>query len=93
VAILPEISEQHGSRGVGTQRVLQDAADRGIPIELVKSLVVKRHDGRFLFALVGGDRQISWSQLRAVVGVNKLTLPTAELPATVADITVEAEVN
>lgn len=44
---------------------------------VVKTLVVKRHDGDFLFALVPGDRQISWGKLRAVVGVNKLTLPDA----------------
>lgn len=49
------------------------------PATIVKSLVVKRHDGTFLFALVPGDRQISWSKLRAVVGVNKLQLPPAEL--------------
>lgn len=78
----------------------EDAAARGIPIEIiqrpaarsleeaaqllgiepsdiVKSLVVKRHDGTFLFALVPGDRQISWPKLRAVVGVNKLQLPDA----------------
>ena len=44
---------------------------------VVKTLVVKRHDGDFLFALVPGDRQISWGKLRAVVGVNKLKLPDA----------------
>jgi len=49
------------------------------PSSIVKSLVVKRHDGTFLFALVPGDRQISWSKLRAVVGVNKLKLPEASV--------------
>lgn len=49
------------------------------PASIVKSLVVKRHDGTFLFALVPGDRQISWAKLRAVVGVNKLQLPEAAL--------------
>jgi len=49
------------------------------PRSIVKSLVVKRHDGQFLFALVPGDRQISWSKLRTVVGVNKLRLPEASL--------------
>ena len=94
MAIVPPLS--------GRERVLEDAAARGIPIEIVarpnagsleeaaallgvapsaivKSLVVKRHDGTFLFALVPGDRQISWSKLRAVVGVNKLQLPPADL--------------
>ena len=49
------------------------------PAVIVKSLVVKRHDGTFLFALVPGDRQISWAKLRALVGVNKLQLPEASV--------------
>jgi Cys-tRNA(Pro)/Cys-tRNA(Cys) deacylase len=49
------------------------------PSDIVKSLVVKRHDGSFLFALVPGDRQISWAKLRAVVGVNKLSMPSADV--------------
>jgi Cys-tRNA(Pro) deacylase len=49
------------------------------PAEIVKSLVVKRSDGSFLFALIPGDRQISWPKLRALVGVNKLQLPSPEL--------------
>lgn len=60
---------------------LEEAADiLGItPADIVKSLVVRRHDGTYLFALVPGDRQISWPKLRALVGVNKLRLPEAEL--------------
>ena len=84
----------------GRERVIADAAARGIPVEvierpaansleeaaallgitpadIVKSLVVKRRDGTFLFAEVPGDRQISWPKLRGVVGVNKLQLPDA----------------
>lgn len=45
------------------------------PGDIVKSLVVKRHDGGFLFALIPGGRQIAWPKLRAVLGVNKLRLP------------------
>jgi Cys-tRNA(Pro)/Cys-tRNA(Cys) deacylase len=48
------------------------------PAQIVKSLVVKRSDGSYLFALIPGDRQISWPKLRAVVGVNKLQLPSAD---------------
>nr|WP_210768484.1 YbaK/EbsC family protein [Arthrobacter sp. E3] len=47
--------------------------------DIVKSLVVKRSDGAFLFALVPGGRSISWPKLRAVVGVNKLQMPAADL--------------
>jgi Cys-tRNA(Pro)/Cys-tRNA(Cys) deacylase len=62
-------------------RSLEEAAEiMGIsPADIVKSLVVKRHDGTFLFALVPGDRQISWAKLRTVVGVNKLQLPDASV--------------
>ena len=49
------------------------------PADIVKSLVVKRSDGSYLFALIPGDRQIAWAKLRAVVGVNKLQLPSQEL--------------
>lgn len=48
------------------------------PDEIVKTLVVKRSDGTYLFALVPGDREIEWPKLRALVGVNKLRLPDAE---------------
>jgi Cys-tRNA(Pro)/Cys-tRNA(Cys) deacylase len=62
-------------------RSLEEAAQiLGItPAEIVKSLVVKRSDGTFLFALIPGDRQIAWAKLRAVVGVNKLQLPEASV--------------
>ncbi|WP_067165946.1 aminoacyl-tRNA deacylase [Microbacterium sp. TNHR37B] len=45
------------------------------PASIVKTLVVKRADDTYLFALIPGDRAISWPKLRAVVGVNKLQLP------------------
>ncbi len=49
------------------------------PGDIMKSLVVKRHDGDFLFALIPGDRQISWPKLRALVGVNKLAMPPQDI--------------
>lgn len=56
------------------------AAVMGIePADIVKSLVVKRSDDTFLFALVPGGRAISWPKLRAVVGVNKLRMPPADV--------------
>ncbi|WP_127793316.1 aminoacyl-tRNA deacylase [Agromyces sp. LHK192] len=62
-------------------RSLEEAAELlGIePGDIVKSLVVKRSDDTFLFALVPGGRKISWPKLRALVGVNKLQLPDASL--------------
>jgi Cys-tRNA(Pro)/Cys-tRNA(Cys) deacylase len=76
------------SRGIDIEFVARPAAESLeqaaeilsiSPADVVKSLVVKRHDGSYLFALIPGDRQISWSKLRAVVGVNKLRLPEASL--------------
>ncbi|GAA5084589.1 YbaK/EbsC family protein [Microbacterium yannicii] len=59
---------------------LTEAAEiLGIPPSgIVKTLVVKRSDDTYLFALIPGDRAISWPKLRAVVGVNKLQLPDAQ---------------
>jgi Cys-tRNA(Pro)/Cys-tRNA(Cys) deacylase len=71
------------ARGLAVEIVARPAADSleeaaallGVaPSSVVKSLVVKRHDGSFLFALVPGDRQISWRKLREAVGVNKLSM-------------------
>lgn len=47
------------------------------PADIIKTLVVKRSDDTYLFALVPGDKAISWPKLRALVGVNKLQLPDA----------------
>ena len=62
-------------------RSLVEAAEilRIPPSGIVKTLVVKRSDDTYLFALIPGGRSISWPKLRAVVGVNKLRLPEPEL--------------
>lgn len=62
-------------------RSLEEAAELlGItPSDIVKSLVVKRSDDTYVFALVPGGRKISWPKLRALLGVNKLQLPDASL--------------
>ncbi|MBC7591436.1 MAG: YbaK/EbsC family protein [Salinibacterium sp.] len=44
--------------------------------EILRPPVVRRHNGTFRFALMPGDRRISWPKLRAVVGVNKSSLPS-----------------
>jgi Cys-tRNA(Pro) deacylase len=74
------------ARALDVQVVERPAADSlegaaallGIdPGDVVKTLVVKRHDGGFLLALVPGGRSIAWKKLRTVVGVNKLSMPDA----------------
>jgi Cys-tRNA(Pro)/Cys-tRNA(Cys) deacylase len=63
----------------GPVRSLAEAADaRGVaPADVVKTLVVRRGDGDFLFVLVPGDRAISWPKLRAALGVSRLSMPDA----------------
>lgn len=54
------------------------AAARGVdPGRLIKSLVVRRGEGDYLFVLVPGGRSISWPKLRALLGVNRLSMPSA----------------
>lgn len=59
---------------------IQEAAElRGVePHQIVKTLVVRRRKGDFLFVLVPGDRQISWPKLRELLGVTRLSMPDAE---------------
>ncbi|GIG71015.1 aminoacyl-tRNA deacylase [Phytomonospora endophytica] len=48
------------------------------PADIAKTLVVRRGDGDYLFAVVPGDRAIAWPKLRAAVGVKRLSLPNAD---------------
>jgi Cys-tRNA(Pro) deacylase len=58
--------------------VLEAAAARGVDVvAVVKTLVVRRRDHDFLFVLVPGDAAISWPRLRALLGVNRLSMPDA----------------
>ena len=59
---------------------LEEAAQaRGVPpAAVVKTLVVRRGAGDYVFVLVPGDRQISWPKLRDLLGVSRLSLPPAE---------------
>ena len=65
--------------------VAEAAAAQGVELcDLVKTLVVRRAEGEFLFVLVPGDRVISWPKLRALLGVNRLSMPDA---ATAKEVT------
>jgi Cys-tRNA(Pro)/Cys-tRNA(Cys) deacylase len=65
--------------------VAEAARAQGVEVsDLVKTLVVRRGDGDFLFVLVPGDRVISWPKLRALLGVNRLAMPDA---ATAREVT------
>ena len=54
------------------------AAARGVePQDIIKTLVVRRAEDDFLFVLVPGGREISWPKLRALLGVNRMSMPDA----------------
>ena len=63
----------------GPVRSLAEAAEaRGAEVpDVVKTIVVRRGDGDYLFVLVPGDRVISWPKLRALLGVSRLSMPDA----------------
>ena len=79
VAAAEELGLEHVVTRHGRVRSLQEAADaRGVPASaIVKSLVVRVSDGDYRFVLVPGDREISWPKLRALLGVNRLSMPDA----------------
>lgn len=92
MTILPSgaerVAQDASARGIPIEIVqrpraasLEEAAAlQGItPAQIVKSLVVRLHDGSFVFALIPGDRQLSWAKLRATVGVNRMQLPAASI--------------
>ena len=65
----------------GPVRSLEEAAAaRGIePGQLVKTIVVRVSEGDYRFVLVPGGREIAWPKLRALLGVNRLSLPPADV--------------
>ncbi len=65
----------------GPVRSLEEAARaRGVePRAVVKTLVVRVAEGDYRFVLVPGDREIAWPKLRALLGVNRLSMPSAEV--------------
>lgn len=85
------VESDAAARGLAVEIVERPAAESlegaaevlGIrPADIVKTLVVRRKaplPATYLFALVPGDRQISWPKLRAIVGANKLALPEEAL--------------
>ena len=69
-------------RVVRTQRAgsAEEAAQlQGIPLgALLRTIVVRRGEGDYLFVLVPAGRRFDWPPLREHLGVRRLTLPDAE---------------
>ncbi|MEV1333290.1 YbaK/EbsC family protein [Micromonospora costi] len=54
------------------------AAVRGVEVpDVVKTIVVRRGPDDHLFVLTPGGRVIAWPKLRALLGVNRLSMPDA----------------
>jgi Cys-tRNA(Pro)/Cys-tRNA(Cys) deacylase len=57
----------------------ESAALQGIEVgQLIRTIVVRRAAGDYVFVLVPGGRQIDWPLLRAHLGVSRLSLPDQE---------------
>jgi Cys-tRNA(Pro)/Cys-tRNA(Cys) deacylase len=57
----------------------ESAALQGIGLhQLLRTIVVRRGAGDYVFVLVPGGRQIDWPKLRAHLGVSRISLPDAE---------------
>ena len=55
------------------------AGARGLePRQIVKTMVVRVTEDDYRFVLVPGDREIAWPKLRALLGVNRLSMPPAD---------------
>lgn len=64
----------------GPVNSLEEAAQvRGVtPRDIVKSLVVRVSEGRYIFVLVAGNRHVSWAKVRKMLGVSRLHMPDAQ---------------
>lgn len=64
----------------GPVRSLEEAAAaRSVePRQIVKTMVVRVSEGDHRFVLVPGDREIAWPKLRALLGVNRISMPSAD---------------
>jgi Cys-tRNA(Pro)/Cys-tRNA(Cys) deacylase len=57
----------------------ESAGFQGIELgQLLRTIVVRRGAGDYVFVLVPGGRQIDWPKLRAHLGVSRLSLPDAD---------------
>ena len=66
---------RHGPVG----SLAEAAAARGIkPHQVIKTMVVRVSADDYRFVLVPGDREIAWPKLRALIGVNRLSMPSAD---------------
>ena len=80
IAAAQALGLEHTVTRHGPVRSLEEAAAaRGMtPRQIVKTMVVRVSDGDHRFVLVPGDREIAWPKLRALLGVNRISMPNAK---------------
>ena len=80
IAAAESLGLAHSVTRHGPVRSLEEAAAaRGVePRAVVKTMVVRVSEGDHRFVLVPGDREIAWPKLRALLGVNRISMPSAE---------------
>lgn len=80
IAAAHDLGLTHRVTRHGPVRSLEEAAAaRGVaPSAVVKTLVVRVSDDDYRFVLVPGDREIAWPKLRALLDVNRLSMPSAD---------------
>ncbi len=80
IAAAEALGLEHVVSRHGPVRSLEEAAAaRGVePHQVVKTMVVRVSAGDHRFVLVPGDREIAWPKLRALLGVNRISMPSAE---------------
>lgn len=58
---------------------IEAAAFQGIELgSLIRTIVVRRGEGDYVFVLIPAGRRFDWPKLRAHLGVSRLSLPDAE---------------
>jgi Cys-tRNA(Pro) deacylase len=64
----------------GRVNSLEEAAGlRGVePSAVIKTMVVRRGEDDYVFALVPGNRVIDWPKLREILGERRLSMPDAD---------------
>jgi Cys-tRNA(Pro) deacylase len=64
------------------RHVAEAALERGIPLrQVVKTLLIRRPDGRYAIALVRGDQRLSLKKLARIVGAKSLDMaPPEDVP-------------
>jgi Cys-tRNA(Pro)/Cys-tRNA(Cys) deacylase len=73
---LPHTVTRHGP----VRSLAEAAAARGVqPSAIVKTMVVRVSDDDHRFVLVPGDREIDWAKLRPLLGVNRISMPDADV--------------